>query len=644
MESPSQSDPVITVISARYRAAWPVLRPLPLEWSRKQTLPFLEERRYEIEMSVRAILCRHGIEFDDDDEEAEVSLVNQQMASQLGTSVPTIVIYSSWSIDKQDLWETAVREIALELYHMFKDSDVAYDSIHIDMQSPELGQRIGHQPVTNIDLCDSWDDIRALVNQRLEAFTATKRSMVAIGLFPYSYYVGSWQYGGWIWENLFTIYIAVDYSSDETGWLEVVADIKTNIRHKRGWADVQIHIQHHARTSYSFDILTPTYYKKTATAYGLLENKLFKGDYQQTVKPGDDFGAEPYKSSNGSQISAGFGTLGCFVEIKTKGNTAWKTYALTSYHAVRPALPGFGLTPPKPKSDCWNVDLEGYAPGYSANPLHFESPSRAKHDFTISYIKDQNTFQAQRMEELEARLQNEGDRSAQKKIDELRARIQMAEDEMQKKIDFFNDGKQMLGTLFAASGYMRRFSLHQDSSVHKHKMRLDWALIDVVEHRKGPNRLPPASAWEEKYERNFAAHPHRIYEKLLKGSRSVDPDNSPIWKVGAANGPAIGTYHRNRIACAMVDDYHLKGEDHVTAEYIYQPGNHYRRWTYCAKGDSGSIVFNEDGNVIGLYSTGIEPQKSNINEGFGIVTPIEHIFQDIKDFLGYITDIRVAID
>ncbi|CEI68354.1 hypothetical protein FVEN_g12821 [Fusarium venenatum] len=94
----------------------------------------------------------------------------------------------------------------------------------------------------------------------------------------------------------------------------------------------------------------------------------------------------------------------------------------------------------------------------------------------------------------------------------------------------------------------------------------------------------------------------------------------------------------------MVEDNHARGEDHETAEYTYQPGNHYRRWTYCAKGDSGSIVFDEDGKVIGLYSIGVKTRKSDINEEFGIVTPIEHIFQDIKDFLGDVTDIRVTMD
>ncbi|KAG8668513.1 hypothetical protein FPOAC2_07801 [Fusarium poae] len=643
MESPSQSDPVITVISARYRAAWPELRPLPLVWASDPTWPFplLEERRCEIEKTVAGIVCRLGIEYEEDGD-AEVWLENQYMASQPDTCVPTICIYSSWSVDKQGLWETAVREIALELYHMFKDSDVAYDSIHIDMQSPELGQTIYYEPVTNSDLCDSWDDIRALVNQMLEAFTATRRSMVTIGLFQY----GSRRGGSPI-----TIYIAVDYSSDETGWLEVIADIKANIKkHKQGWTDVQVHIEHHARTSYSPDVLPPTY-ARDIVLEGLRENKCFVGDYQQMVKPGEDFGAESYTHSDGSQRSAGFGTLGCFVEIQRKSSPAWKRYALTSYHAVRPALPGFRLEsvgdksrpmPPEPDSDCWNVDLKGYAPGYSANILHFESPSRSKHNFTIWYNKDQITLLNQRLEEMEAKFRNGGDRSNQESIDSLRARIQIAEGEMQKKIDFFNDGKQMLGTLFAASGYMRRVSVHQDNSVDEHKMRLDWALIDVVEHRQGPNCLPPLSAWEEKY--HSAAHPDLTYGELLKDTQSVDPDNSPVWKVGAANGPAIGTYHRNRIACAMVEDSHLRSEDHETSEYIYQPGNHYRRLTYCAKGDSGSIVFNKHGKVIGLYSTGIKIRMSLDNEEFGIVTPIEHIFQDIKDFLGDVTDIRVAID
>ncbi|EKJ67401.1 hypothetical protein FPSE_12423 [Fusarium pseudograminearum CS3096] len=635
MDPPKQEDPVITVISARYRAAWPELRPLPLVWASDPpwSTPLLQQRRYEIEETVIEILERLGLEFDDGNA-AEVWFANQHMASQPDTCVPTIVIYSSWSENKQTLWETVVREVALVLYHMFKGSEVAYDSIHIDMQSPELGGTIYYEPVNDCDdLCDSWDDVRALVHQRLEAFKATERSMVAICLLHY--------------RESITIYIAVDYSSDETGWLEVIADIKANMdRYKRGWTDVQVHIQHNAGASYSFDMLPPAY-DSGATRKVCSEGKLFYGDYQQAVKPGDDFGADT-SSSDGSKMPVGFGTIGCFIEIKTKSNPVWKRYALTSYHAVRPALPGFRLeivgegskpAPPEPNSECWNADSKGYAPGHSATPPRFESPSRVKHNFTTWHIADRTETSNRISDELEAELQRTGKTRTQKTIDSIRKSVQEGREERQKKIDFFNDGKQALGTLFAASGYMRRVSVDGD----RHKARLDWALIDVAEHRQGSNRLPSWSAWEQKYE-SVRITPYLLDESLLEETQSDGPDNSYVWKLSAANGPTVGTYCRNRIACAVAEDKHLRDGASETAEYIYQPDSGCMHGTYCAKGDSGSVVFDKNGKVIGLYSAGIKIRQSFGNEGFGIVTPIEHIFQDIKDFLGDVTAIRVAMD
>ncbi|UZP40732.1 hypothetical protein NXS19_008548 [Fusarium pseudograminearum] len=592
MDPPKQEDPVITVISARYRAAWPELRPLPLVWASDPpwSTPLLQQRRYEIEETVIEILERLGLEFDDGNA-AEVWFANQHMASQPDTCVPTIVIYSSWSENKQTLWETVVREVALVLYHMFKGSEVAYDSIHIDMQSPELGGTIYYEPVNDCDdLCDSWDDVRALVHQRLEAFKATERSMVAICLLHY--------------RESITIYIAVDYSSDETGWLEVIADIKANMdRYKRGWTDVQVHIQHNAGASYSFDMLPPAY---------------DSGATRKAVKPGDDFGADT-SSSDGSKMPVGFGTIGCFIEIKTKSNPVWKRYALTSYHAVRPALPGFRLeivgegskpAPPEPNSECWNADSKGYAPGHSATPPRFES--RAAEN------RENQDPENDRLDTEEC-SGGQGGKAEENRL--------------------FNDGKQALGTLFAASGYMRRVSVDGD----RHKARLDWALIDVAEHRQGSNRLPSWSAWEQKYE-SVRITPYLLDESLLEETQSDGPDNSYVWKLSAANGPTVGTYCRNRIACAVAEDKHLRDGASETAEYIYQPDSGCMHGTYCAKGDSGSVVFDKNGKVIGLYSAGIKIRQSFGNEGFGIVTPIEHIFQDIKDFLGDVTAIRVAMD
>ncbi|KPA44206.1 hypothetical protein FLAG1_02819 [Fusarium langsethiae] len=419
--------PLITVISARYRAAWPQLRPRPLEWSKSSKLPALvEERQGEIQWNVEKILHEKKIILEADDEgdetKADVWLVQQEMAEQPHTSVPTISICASWSENKQGIWEAAVQAIAVELYSMFKDSDYSYDNFHIDMLAPELTQTIYYGPTDRSDLHQTWDNVRALVHQRLELFEATAGSMTAICLFHYGT-------SREINTNPATIYIAVNYSSDETGWLEVIADIKANInRHGRGWKDVQVHVEHNVGMDYAYNVLEPTGKDEdTIRAEGIDNNKLIHGDYQQIVKPGDDFSAGGYIKRRDKVLkSSGVGTLGCFVELKTKSNPTWKKYALINYHVIRPALDGFCLEPfgqyhtkigpPVPNSDCWNVDLKGYAPTFPEKPLHLESPSRAKHNFTMWYLRHDIAARKQRIKELETQIQTTNDRTKQAEV------------------------------------------------------------------------------------------------------------------------------------------------------------------------------------------------------------------------------------
>ncbi|WXC67436.1 hypothetical protein SNK03_013229 [Fusarium graminearum] len=644
-ESSGESDPVITVLSARYRAAWPQLRPRPFEWSQTALPTPVEKRRGEIEWQARRILREHRL-FNDNGYD-DVELIHQQMASQPCTSVPTIAINVPWSEDKKRLWESAIQGIAVELYKMYKDSDFNYEDIHIDMQSPELTQTIYYGPVNRESLCRTWDTIREIVYQRLESFKATAGCMTSICLFNYGLQD--------IDNNPPTIYIAVDYKSSEIGWSQVVNDIKSNIsRHNREWAGVNVHIEHNVGMNYGYDYLEPT--SDEINNEDAKKNKFVTGDYQQIIKPGDEFGAETYiVRSDGVKKTAGVGTIGCFVEIKTKNNPTWTRYALTNYHTVRSALPGFRLelvgdetkpAPPELNSDCWRVDLEGYFPTHNAQPVSFGSPSRTRHNFTLGYLKNSIKEDNQVIEDLKVKLQTaKSNRSTQKTIDRLQESTQKARSQGQQKDAFFNDGKHVLGTLFAASGYKRR------ASHGSFKMRLDWALINVHGNRQGPNILPSGEAWERKYPGRHLAQPTRTFdESLQRQSNPFGPGfNSLVFKVGGTTGLTIGKYHRTKSSCTMAEDAHVKrfmAKDYESTEYVVQPVlmDSDGQLKFCAHGDSGSVVFDRDGGVLGLFFRGSKPRNS-ADAGYGLVTPIELVFKDIIAFSkGGITEIRVAED
>ncbi|XEV05221.1 hypothetical protein FSHL1_010508 [Fusarium sambucinum] len=642
----SESDPTITVLSARYRAAWPRLRPRPLELSKASLPGPLQFRQDEIEWTARKILRDCNIIEDIDDDAADVCLVQQQLAGQPKTSIPTITICAP--LCEKGTWEAAVEAIAVQLYKIFKNSkDVSYENIYIDMQAPQLTQTIFYGPVDRDDLCHSWDNIRTLVHQRLDSFLVTSGCMTSICLFRY----------GLLREinaNPVTVYVSLSYDSLETGWPEVMADIKANIDN-RGWTDVEVHFEHNLGFDYAFRRIELQGHPDTIRSDGIDANKRLRGDYQQRVKPGDDFGAATYITrSDNVEKSSGLSTLGCFVELRTATNPTWKRYALTNYHAIRPALAGFTLKPvgdtskpgpPELNSDCWKVDFAGYYPNAPITPMPLESPSRAKHIFTIWSLDDDIARWEGIIQEKRTSIQRTNDRTvqaqAQADILKLQTDIQMAKKEKREKIDFFDANKHILGTLFAASGYARR------ASAGNHKMRLDWALIEVAEHRQGQNRLPPRSVWFDHHPSD-ASHPDSAtYGQTLKDpAQSIGPGNkSRVWKVGATTGPTIGEFHKTKSSCTMAEDKHLKGKipHYATSEYVYQPaivaGTGKK---FCAAGDSGSVVFDKQGAVVGLFLRGSRVTNS-FDGGHGLVTPIEHVFRDIRDFSrGAITEIRIA--
>lgn len=99
----------------------------------------------------------------------------------------------------------------------------------------------------------------------------------------------------------------------------------------------------------------------------------------------------------------------------------------------------------------------------------------------------------------------------------------------------------------------------------------------------------------------------------------------------------------------MAEDAHVKrfmAKDYKSTEYVVQPVlmDSDGRLKFCAPGDSGSVVFDSDGGVLGLFFRGSKPLNS-ADDGYGLVTPIELVFQDIIAFSkGGITEIRVAED
>jgi hypothetical protein len=85
---------------------------------------------------------------------------------------------------------------------------------------------------------------------------------------------------------------------------------------------------------------------------------------------------------------------------------------------------------------------------------------------------------------------------------------------------------------------------------------------------------------------------------------------------------------------AVSDEWVFMGHSNLLGKSYRPFGNH---------GDSGAVVYDSQGAVLGLLFAGQRPQQS-FPEGIIYVTRIWDVFKDIIDFSEWnITDIRIAM-
>ncbi|RBR25659.1 uncharacterized protein FIESC28_01622 [Fusarium coffeatum] len=223
------------VISARYRAAWPkLLSRRGVEMGKNPLPSFIVPHVSTIEEKAREILSRHQIKFEDEDE-VEVQLLDQSY--DYTEHFPTLLITAPWSVDKQEDWKNAVRDMVQVIYTISQEAKFDQENVLVEMKDPILTKKICIWPVESwLHYNAEWDAIRKLVRQRLKAFKATRGEVAGIQLLRYGVVRRREA-------NPVTNSIGCYADSDETGWLEVIDDIRMNID-EHGWTDVYIHIEH----------------------------------------------------------------------------------------------------------------------------------------------------------------------------------------------------------------------------------------------------------------------------------------------------------------------------------------------------------------------------------------------------------------
>ncbi|KAG7289584.1 hypothetical protein NEMBOFW57_005955 [Staphylotrichum longicolle] len=606
------------ISNVKYRVSAPPARPRPVinRWNEDCNL-IRKVLGHALEDGVAKILSASDVQPSEAPE-----LCFRCVERNASEGQPTILTVAAWDESSPPVWERVVTEAkqfvdatALasgQLGHL----DVAVEMIADELWLPKYMSVIPNEELTP-SLAHAWDDIRDKVWHTLDAYPQTKGRVTSISLFRlgFSEHMDS---------NPLTVYVSVDYESEEARWPPVADEIQRYL--DTSPYNLRVHIEHDSSEWYpKYELLV-----KNLTPGQIKERHehayKFNQRHTMTVDLGDDIGAAGHlTASDGGKFMPCVGTLGCWVEIRTVSKRTWTRYALTTYHNIRPALAGFqisvdsvGATPATPvkDSDLWKADVNGiYPSSHFANPIkEVEHPTRAQHWFAVGIYN----------------------REIARNPPPFRDK---AKEELARITAFFDEGNQRLGTIFAASGLGRR---------SPSRGRMDWALIKPLSSppRIGKNTLPTLDEWTATDSTSWPAdavcgsslrHPSRE-----EGLRST-PNGAAVFKLGSASGPTSGVFSELKAGVAFRDDARLGAvlgqEKRSEFMYVEDPA---LRW-FSKRGDAGSVVFDEEGRALGLLLGGHRPQQA-ANQCI-YVTSIEDVFEDIKQFSkGGIIDIRIAED
>ncbi|KAM0354356.1 hypothetical protein ACHAPU_001400 [Fusarium lateritium] len=636
-ESSKESEnPLFPVISARYRTMTTSLPRLPFVLSFRTVL---SDAAKSVERSIQHRVVeavKHYQLADEDSYYVDVSMRETKGCPE--TAEPTVlIVLDSYPKEGHDAVVSMVKDLASFAHDELNKIDSSAPPFHIEVIDRRLVHPIHCRPVRERpDLLQSWDQIKGLVFQSLESHVGTKGHMTSIGLFRYGLSETSA-------DNPITIFITVDFESYEVVWPKVIHDVEQQLA-AHSFPALYVHVEHNIGYHLApppFELVTPGDHDEIAEK-SQAGNGIIQGDYSTVVSLGDSIGPAKYvDGKDGSKKYPGTGTLGCYVEVKTAQFSQWEKYALTNYHVIRATLKGFstgkskgkmGPLPPPDRCDLRRVDEVGLAPGLHGYLSLMESPSRGKHNYTIWHAK--KTLDDVNTKQQDVMGGNDDDAIKIAKVEMLDKVKAKTTADMDKKVDFFDRQNNILGKVYAASGFCNKTDENG---------RLDWALVKVNKSRIGTNQLPDEEVWKKT---PIVPAPYFTFGAQLKaqGSSSIRLEHpnrcTKGYKLGTTSGATYGEFYEFKIGVNLLHDRYLGPI--LSDEYTFIQGDSGWDKPFAGPGDSGSVVFDSNGCAVGLLFRGLRPNNDNA-VGHTYVTPIEHVFKGIKESSkGKIVDVRIA--
>ncbi|KAK4155595.1 hypothetical protein C8A00DRAFT_31542 [Chaetomidium leptoderma] len=535
------------VSSVKFRVGAPPLRPLPVESVYNARFPPLEGLGF-IEKA-KEVLAANGL---GDDEDADVNFIGRMVPGEPWTTQPTILIGTQWLDSSPKVWET----IAIQLKRYVDEMAAPHGfDVAIEIMAPELIQPKYISPALDENLpklSEDWPTIKDEVVGILELFPATASHMTTISLFRLGYDELVTK------ANPMTVYVSLDYESDQLGWDPVVQEIQCYLD---GFEhDLHVHLEHNVLNHFAFPLVAPNWDEAKIEIQNPRFGFQVNPQYQTAVGPGADIGAARYITRDDQhQVSPLLGTLGCYLEIQREGTPGWTKKAFAR--------------DPSPET----------------------------------------------------------------------------QNDLDDKIAFFDQDRHLFGKVWAGSGYTRRT---------KTNGRLDWALIEPISQDRvkggqgqgqGINVLPDRDEWKstQLLPRYMPYSP--TFGTPLKpppdGKRNLDQlgKDDLGYKIGTSTGATVGVFNSVQTDCKIGDEKYMGLKNPYSTEYTFiGHAHHSPDGRFGDFGDSGAVVFDEEGRALGLLFTGQSPNQCP-PYGINFVIPIEDVFEDIKAFSkGKITGVRIA--
>ncbi|KAL2852085.1 hypothetical protein BJY01DRAFT_244698 [Aspergillus pseudoustus] len=314
----------------------------------------------------------------------------------------------------------------------------------------------------------------------------------------------------------------------------------------------------------------------------------------------------------------GNGTLGAWVEVQLPGTHTYIPFAITCSHCCFPpeeALPAAGVTVVRK----WKAEGVRINDAQAKDKLTVNVPNPTAIRSGIARVNEEITkIEKNKKYKMVQQLKAQDEFIMPQ--DETtwaghRKRLGELEEERKLLADFVKNKLYVFGSVFAASG-LREVISTTDSSTMSIR---NWALVQPKGHRAvGINGV--------------TAPPRTLsFSQLRDFTESLPDHGDDLFKVGRATGFTKGKYHGLR-SCTVAKRFvnGLEQEFKTWEHVVSAPGD-----IFLFPGDSGSLVFNMDGEVVGMLFGG------TWCGGVAYFTSTKDLLHDIRKLTG-LKDIHIV--